>query len=215
MKGPNTVKLIGYYGGDITHAGAAWVLDPTELPEDRLNRVATLLKEQLMGMGKDGHGPPHTSPFEKSLVHFQVRTDIATHIHLIKHRTLSINGESARYKELKEDKFYTPDDWPEELQERLVNHVHEGQTLYHETLRYLIRDHGFDRKRAKETARYFLPYASQIDADVSGNFHAFAHFLRLRNEPHAQAEVRWLASEMRRLVAETGAFDASLEAWGV
>ena len=34
--------------------------------------------------------------------------------HLIKHRIgVSVNSESARYKELKEDKFYVPDDWPE------------------------------------------------------------------------------------------------------
>src|SRR5690606_15059899 len=54
----------------------------------------------------------HHTPFEKSTLHFLVTVDQATHIHLLKHRIgVSINGESARYKELKEDKIYLPEDW--------------------------------------------------------------------------------------------------------
>jgi thymidylate synthase ThyX len=53
----------------------------------------------------------HETPFEKCTVHFLVNCDIASHIHLLKHRIASINAESARYKELKEDKFYLPEDW--------------------------------------------------------------------------------------------------------
>jgi thymidylate synthase ThyX len=53
----------------------------------------------------------HHTPFEKSQLHFLVNVDQATHIHLLKHRIgVSINGESARYKELKEDKTYIPED---------------------------------------------------------------------------------------------------------
>ena len=44
----------------------------------------------------------HETPFEKGTVHFLVDTDIASHIHLLKHRISSLNAESARYKELKE-----------------------------------------------------------------------------------------------------------------
>ena len=45
----------------------------------------------------------HHTPFEKSSLHFLVTVDQATHIHLLKHRIgVAINGESARYKELKE-----------------------------------------------------------------------------------------------------------------
>ena len=53
----------------------------------------------------------HETPFEKGTVHFLVDTDIASHIHLLKHRISSLNAESARYKELKEDKYYLPEDW--------------------------------------------------------------------------------------------------------
>ena len=74
------------------------------LTSDKLDRVPNLLNM----LASEGH---HT-PFEKSQLHFLVTVDQATHIHLLKHRiAVSINGESARYKELKEDKTYLPEDW--------------------------------------------------------------------------------------------------------
>lgn len=45
------------------------------------------------------------------------------------------------------------------------------------------------RKRAKESARFFKTYNSQIQADVSFNLRSFANFLRLRNSKHAQLEI--------------------------
>ena len=54
--------------------------------------------------------------------HFLVTTEMASHVQLIKHRIgVSFNGESARYKELKEDKFYIPDDWSEDEQVILMS----------------------------------------------------------------------------------------------
>ena len=157
----------------------------------------------------------HETPFEKSFLHFLVTTDIATHIHLIKHRIgVSVNAESARYKELKDDKFYVPTDWPVELQARLDYYTKQSAALYHDVLYELEHMYGFTRKRAKESARFFLPYATQITADVGMNFRSFVHFQRLRNSEHAQKEVRDIAQEMLRLTRETGAFPLSLEAFG-
>ena len=56
------------------------------------------------------------------------------------------------------------------------------------------------RKRAKESARYFKTYNSQIQADVMFNWRSFYHFLNLRNKPNAQKEIREIASEMLNLV---------------
>lgn len=100
----NSVELIGYYGNDTTHACSAWTSTSRSLTEDKRSRTPKLLKM----LADEGH---HT-PFEKSLLHFLVDSDIASHIHLLKHRIgVSINGESARYKEIKEDKYLTPNDW--------------------------------------------------------------------------------------------------------
>ena len=144
----------------------------------------------------------HHSVFEKSSLHFLVTVDAATHIHLLKHRIgVSINGESARYKELKGDKYYLPQDWPLEEQARYIAFMEDALMRYHDTLERLVAG-GMDRKRAKESARFYLPYGNQITMDVMFNWRSFSHFLGLRMKPDAQREVYWLAERMLQLVAE-------------
>jgi thymidylate synthase (FAD) len=214
----NTVELLGYYGSDLIHAQSAWTSTSRDLTEEKLDRVGKLLKM----LASEGH---HT-PFEKSSIHFLVTVDQATHIHLLKHRIgVSINGESARYKELKEDKYYLPEDWEEiktspkkidfykedscidayieggEKWIEILNDFTEcSNFLYHKCLEDLTPVLG--RKRAKETARFFKTFNSQITMDVMFNWRSFYHFQKLRNSEHAQKEVREIARKMLDLVRE-------------
>lgn len=202
----NKVELIGTYGDDITHGLSAWTSTSRELSDEKRGRVDKLLYQ----LGSEGH---HT-PFEKSMIHFLVTTDIATHIHLLKHRIgVSINGESARYKELKDDKFYVPVDWDGDEQQKYIEFMETALKNYHECLARLVAK-GVSRKRAKESARFYLPYGNQITADISFNWRSFMHFQELRNSEHAQLEVRELAQEMLRQVRETDKFPLSLKAFG-
>jgi hypothetical protein len=73
-----------------------------------------------------------------------------------------------------------------------------ANTLYHECLADLEPILG--RKRAKESARFFKTYNSQIQGDVMFNMRSFANFLKLRNSEHAQKEIREVAAEMLDLV---------------
>jgi len=202
----NKVELLGYYGSDITHAQSAWTSTSRDLTEDKLNRVDKLLNM----LASEGH---HT-PFEKSSLHFLVTVDQATHIHLLKHRIgVSINGESARYKELKEDKTYIPDDWPREWEEKLLDLSQVTNMMYHECIEALSPMVG--RKRAKESARFFKMFNSQITMDVTFNWRSFYHFQQLRNSEHAQIEVRELAQEMLDIVKdlEGNPFEKTIEAF--
>jgi thymidylate synthase (FAD) len=208
----NKVELLGYYGSDTIHAQSAWTSTSRDLTEEKLNRVGKLLTM----LAKDGH---HT-PFEKSSLHFLVTVDQATHIHLLKHRIgVSINGESARYKELKEDKFYLPKDWEglgdetDTWLSRLKTYTDEGNDLYHRCLEDLTPILG--RKRAKESARFFKTFNSQISMDVMFNWRSFYHFQQLRNSEHAQLEVRELAQMMLGLVKniEGNPFELTLKAF--
>jgi thymidylate synthase (FAD) len=123
-------------------------------------------------------------------------------VHLLKHRVgVSINGESARYKELKDDKYLVPCDWPIEEKAKYIAFMEDALMRYHETLERLVRN-GMDRKRAKESARFYLPYGNQITMDIMFNWRSFHHFLNLRMKPDAQREVRELAEEMLRQVIE-------------
>lgn len=204
---PNKVELIGYYGSDETHALSAWTSTSRDLTEDKKKRIPQLLK-----MLADNE---HHSVFEKSSLHFLVTTDIASHIHLLKHRIgISVNSESARYKELKDDKYYVPCDWDEEEQNKYIQHLETSLNLYHETLERLVQK-GMPRKRAKESARFYLPYGNQITADVMFNFRSFYHFLKLRYSPHAQLEIKNIASEMLKCVHQIGHFNMTLAAFGL
>lgn len=201
----NTVELIGFYGSDETHALSAWTSTSRDLSDEKRERIPQMLST----LARAGHH----SVFEKSSLHFLVTTEIATHVQLLKHRIgVSINAESARYKELKEDKYYVPVDWPEEEKELYIEHLESSLQKYHSTLERLVQG-GMSRKRAKESARLYIPYGNQITADVMFNWRSFNHFLTLRYSSHAQLEIRMLARKMLELVRDTGAFDATLRAF--
>ena len=204
----NQVELLGHYGSDLTHAQSAWTSTSRDLTEEKLGRVDKLLNM----LASEGH----ETPFEKSGLHFLVTVDQATHIHLLKHRIgVSINGESARYKELKEDKMMWPTDWSGQWKRKLVDYTEEGNRLYHEALEYFTPILG--RKRAKESARFFKTFNSQITMDIMFNFRSFVHFQRLRNSEHAQREVRELAEEMLNQVKniEGNPFEKTIKAFNL
>jgi thymidylate synthase (FAD) len=200
----NSVELIGYYGSDETHALSAWTSTNRDLTEEKINRIGKLLNM----LASEGH----MTPFEKSSLHFLVTSDIASHIHLLKHRIgVNINAESARYKEFTIDKFYIPYDWPEKQKIELENHIKDSFVKYHKCIKDL-ESQGVSRKRAKESARFYLPYGIQITCDVMFNWRSFAHFQKLRNEEHAQVEIQDIAKMMLTLVEQTGAFPHTINA---
>jgi thymidylate synthase (FAD) len=217
----NSVELLGYYGDDTVIACSAWTSTSRELTDDKRQRVGKLI-DMLWSNG-------HETPFEKASVHFLVNTEIASHIHLLKHR------ESARYKELKEDKYYIPEDWKDISAESysydpdwskahgwiggdtwsdmLEKYTELGNELYHKCIADLEPVLG--RKRAKESARFFKTYNSQIQADVSFNMRSFANFVKLRRCEHSQLEIRKVADEMLKLVMDLpdNPFEHTLAAW--
>lgn len=208
----NSVILLGFYGSDETIACSAWTSTSRDLTDEKRKRIPNLINQLWNNY--------HETPAEKVIVHFLVDTDIASHIHLLKHRLANINSESARYKELKEDKMYIPEDWmkmdvlnpfeyngyPEgaffegkitgnELwSDVLYDYAKLGNFLYHKCLEDITPRLG--RKRAKESARFFKTYNSQIQADVMFNMRSFANFIKLRNSENAQKEIREIAQEM-------------------
>lgn len=186
----NKVTYVGHYGSDLQIALAAWTSTNRELTEDKLSRV----DKMITNLYKEGH----KTPFERGIVHFLVETDIASHIHLIKHRHIGTNGESARYKELKEDKYYLPEDWPQDAIKQLEAFTLHSNHLYHTWLKNLTPILG--RKRAKESARYFKTYNSVITTDVIMNMSCFDNFYKLRHSDKAQKEIYDIAEEMATII---------------
>lgn len=203
----NTVTLLEAAGSDLSHARAAWASTQKEITPQQVDRIPQLLKF----LAEHEHG----TPFEHSMLSFHVQGDIASHIHCLKHRAgVSINTESARYKELRDDIFYLPSDWPEDAKKRTIELIRELHEQYHELLMYMD-DHGIPRSRAKEMSRYVLPYAHQLRWVMTFNFRSFIHFQKLRNSSHAQKEIHSIAEQMLSLVKDCGRFEHSLGAFGI
>lgn len=146
----------------------------------------------------------HTSPFEMVEFKLRVHAPVVTYWQWVRHRTFqyqSVNSQSGRYTEFKEDEFYIPEEWRlqskdnkqasegvldadacRDLTEKLVEHYHRGYTLYEEALAAGV---------AREMARLFLPgfsvyYTWVVKTDALN----LMNFLRLRMAPDAQHEIR-------------------------
>lgn len=186
----------------------------------------------------------HHTPFEKSIFDFQLTADLASHVHCLKHRYSSLNCESARYKEFTQDKYYIPDDWSGiklssdldisvigsnnlnyfqdyfsantiEWKDILDMYARFGFELYHKCIQDLEPSLG--RKRAKESARYFLGYTMQYNFDWQMNFRSFVNIQQLRNDTHAQREIHQIANTMLYLVENIpgNPFEYSLKAFNL
>lgn len=226
MENQNSVELIGYMGSDKSHCLAAWASTyaefNVEMPDNIEDRVDVIVNH-ILNNGKRKRSIEelleflaqnnHTSPFRFSAFTFAATTDIATHIQKLKHRVIfeAENGESARYKDLKEDKFYLPKDWEgimctkeitgfpnvtdHDWMELLRYYTDLGNTLYRAALKDLVPILG--KKRAKETARYFKTYNSQINTLNRLSFDGIVQFYHKRHDKtYVQDEIADLAIGM-------------------
>jgi flavin-dependent thymidylate synthase len=231
MNNKNNVELIGWYGGDKAIARAAWTSTQIDVDNKTDEQIGDLIKKKLWN---NESGKPHKTPFERGIVEFNITCCQPSHIHLLKHRLANINGESARYKELKEDKMYLPEDWNgievnwdnsdflvedtfggiKTWKEVLEMHTETGNKLYHQCIQELTPVLG--RKRAKESARYFKTMNSQLTLSVMMNMSCFYNFYSLRADDAAQVEIQDIANQMLDCIKniEGNPFEHTLNAWG-
>ena len=132
---------------------------------------------------------------------FRVKVDAATKLQLLRHRHMSFNSQSYRYKESRDDNFYVPTDeaWNQEWQKLLVSATESCFKLYHRFIKD-GEERGIPRSRLKESGRYFLPMSIQYEMIISMNLLAFLKFLELRDSVESQVEIRELAAKMKKLV---------------
>lgn len=255
MRQENKAQLIGYYGSDNSHALAAWSSTFLELnipiPEEINTRVDALV-EYILSKNKKIRSVKqllnylaehsHTSPFRFSTLHFVTTTDIATHIHFLKHSVAlsAENAESARYKEIIEDNYYIPNDWKDtglsdesrELWDEsdFIHHLNWvkdknwgdildsytklGNMLYHLSLKDISQSLG--KQRAKETARFFKTYNSQLNSNKLMSFDGFLQIYNKRNlKTASQREIGYVVEEMLEQIKliEGNPFKHTLEAF--
>lgn len=210
----NAVELLDTWGSDLDIAAAAWTstsINAQEISRKSPDRVPRLLKFLI----ENEHG----TPFEQGGVRFRVLVDNPTHIQLLRHRTMSPNVESARYRPYKEAKCYVPPEAPPMVRAVRVADFEKTYDAYLGRVAHLTDtlqggDGNLSKKqahqRAKEIARLDLPQCLQVYMVVFFNLRAFQNFLYLRDHSHAQREIRELAQVMYALALKSGAFPYAL-----
>lgn len=130
---------------------------------------------------------------------------------------------SARYKELKEDKYYLPEDWLNfnEIGQKWYNKLKEqsedNNKLYHECLNDLIKA-GVPKNRAKESARFFKMYNSQLNSNKMFSFDGLLQVYKKRNlHSPSQLEIGMVVEQMIKEVKNIpgNPFKYSLDAFGI
>jgi thymidylate synthase (FAD) len=206
------IGLIDHMGSDLTVVNAARVSfgKRKEAFDERDAELVSYLA---------AHG--HTAPFRHAYLTFHVKAPIFVFRQWMKHRVASdFNEISGRYVEFADDEFYVPDAF--RLQSKANRQGSEGELpgregpaaaeAYLDACRNGLRQYRalIGMGVCREQARCVLPLAMYSEAYWTASLQAVAHFLRLRQDAHAQWEMRQYADAVRRLTEPL--FPASLGA---
>ena len=206
------IELVNVMGDDSTVVAAARVSFAKEsLTFDDAD--AKLIKYLA------SHG--HVSPFYHPQLMFRVKAPISVGRQWFKHKIgTAENSESTRYIEVK-DEYYIPEVM---RSQSTSNKQGSGANLLPESSAWIRKQYIEACEQsfmcykgmvfagvAKEQAREVLPLCTYTSWVWTASLLAVIHFLELREESHAQAEIRSYASAMRKLVAPL--FPVSLAAF--
>jgi len=167
----------------------------------------------------------HTTPFEMVEFKFHAKMPIFVARQWVRHRTASINEESARYSILSNE-FYVPapdaiaaqastnrqgrgevfdPDQAEKIRQLLVGDA----VINYEHYEYMLNDDGSGKPKdesrdmlARELARMDLTLNFYTQWYWKANLHNTLRFLGLRMDPHAQYEIRVYADAMANIVKD-------------
>lgn len=165
------------------------------------------------------HG--HSTPIEFCGAVFYMEMPIFVARQLVRHRTASINEESLRYVEARNE-FYIPDTHRFTTQstsnkqgssDLLIDNPEETRNLLKASMVNSFKAYTTALKEGvnKETARIVLPLATMTAWYWKCDLHNILHLLSLRMDKHAQWETRQYAKAMYELLKP--AFPTIMEKW--
>ena len=203
----STVKLYQSNADDLTVARAAWVSQSPEADEREAEpgRVEGLIRYLMRNQ--------HMSCFEHCHMTFVIDTPIFVARQIMRHRSSAFNEWSARYSEMR-PRFYAPYTNGRPLvQSGKIGHYTFEQGSFHqgehvdEAIEEVSKtawgcyEDMLSDGIAKEVARMVLPVNTMTTFWMTTNVRNLLHFLDLRNDDHAQYEVREVARQMEDLLA--------------
>ena len=164
----NPVEKIGKY--------AAICYDANIEPEACVRRTRMCFEKGHLSTLRFAYATFHISGISRACSH-----------QLVRHKHLDYLQESQRYVEQTNTDYVIPH-ITIDSQKVMDAHYKLSQSIYDQLIASGIR---------KEDARYVLPNAAATQLYVTGNLQAWKDFLKLREEPAAQWEIRKVAQRVR------------------
>jgi thymidylate synthase (FAD) len=175
----------------------------------------------------------HTSPFEMCKITLNIKMPIFVMRQCVRHRMQNLNEVSARYTELPNE-FYIPINWRAQdtknkqgsnLTDEFLNGGPiinmESQGLVSVDASETLQDHCNNAYRlykrmleagiAKEMARFVLPVNIYTECYSTWDLKNLIHFITLRDDSHAQAEIQEYGKAIKSMVSEL--FPWTMEAY--
>jgi thymidylate synthase (FAD) len=185
------VRVVDYMGSDAAIVQAARVSygAGTKRVQDDIGLIRYLMRHR------------HTTPFEMCEIKLHVRVPMDCWRQWIRHRTANVNEYSTRYSVAIDAVQQTaPDQWRAQSASNrqgsggyLDAALGEELTAEERQLQALaatVYQKRLDSNVAREQARKDLPLSTYTEAYWKIDLHNLLHFLALRMDPHAQAEIR-------------------------
>ena len=199
------IRVIDYMGDDAAVVQAARVSygEGTKTVSDDRALIRYLMRNR------------HTSPFEMCEIKVHVKLPLFVARQWIRHRTANVNEVSGRYSILSKE-FYIPapadisaqstnnkqgrEETPLSMEEaeKVTQVLRSACDSAYSSYEELLEEHSL----ARELARMVLPTNVYTEWYWKVDLHNLLHFLKLRNHPHAQREMRNYAETLYRIVAK-------------
>ncbi len=205
------IELIDHLGSDLTVANSARVSFGKRKSkyDDRDRILVKFLAENK-----------HYSPFRHLIVQFHLKAPEFVmrqwYKHVVGIETTSSyptkdhawNEISGRYVPVND--FYVPEKWRKQSEdnkqasEGFIENQEEAKNIFDSTMNSLLDSYNklLNLGIAKEQARIFLPLNQYSEIYWTASFQAVMNFIELRDDSHAQWEIREYALAMKEIMIE-------------
>lgn len=196
------VNYVDHMGSDLAIVAAARQSNGAEASKGT-EKDAKLLRYLMVNH--------HTSPFEMAKIKFEIQMPVFVARQFVRHRMQNLNEVSARYTQLP-DLFFRPSVWRtnegtknlqasvpaphinKELADELAEDAYgTAWSSYQKLLEMGV---------ARELARIVLPVGIYTKVISCWDMNNFLKFLTLRDDDHAQHEIREIAVAMKEIAKE-------------
>ena len=170
-------------------------------------------REKYVGLVRALIRDGHWSPLESCTMTIAFDVPAFTRDQIIRHRSMSFSVFSLRYSEAKPVFWVPSDDRPLVQVGKALDYRREMGDLVQRDAAWEavtdINDEAWYRYKyliesgiANEVARTVLPNSIYTPFWATGNLRSWLHFVGIRNDPHAQHEVREAAEKVESIIGE-------------